>query len=376
MRFAGASSIKSSLLNLYVSLRTLTVFKINKKKIKVALSNGFLQRRRTMKKFILSVLSLVCVQMLDPVAVHAQSVWTPSQNVEIIVPAGPGGANDLTGRLVQRILQDGKLVNQSISVVNRPGGGHSIGLAYLNRREGDGHSLMVETMTMLVNALTGKLKVRHTDVTPLAVLYKDYIAVTVPKDSPIKNGRDFIERLKTDPASLSIAISSAIANSNHLAIGLVARNAGADVRKMKIVVFNSGQETMTALLGGHVDAVAGPATVAAQHLINGKVRVVGITAPRRMSGPMAEVPTFGEQGSPAVMANWRSIVGPKGMTPQQIAYWDQVLAKMVETDAYKKEVERNLSDPDYMRAAEARKYWDEQYAEIGSLLNALGLSGK
>lgn len=326
-----------------------------------------------MKKFVLSVLSLVCVQMLDTVAVHAQSAWSPSQNVEIIVPAGAGGANDLTGRLVQRILQDGKLVDQNISVVNKKGGGHSIGLAYLNQREGDGHYLMVETMTMLVNELTGKLKVRHTDVTPLAVLYKDYIAISVLKDSPIKTGRDFIERLKSDPASFSIALSSAIANSNHLAVGLVARNAGADVKKIKIVVFNSGQETMTALLGGHVDAVAGPATVAARHLLNGKVRVLGITAPRRMSGPMAEVPTFSEQGSPAVMANWRSIVGPKGMTPQQIAYWDQVLAKMVEADAYKKEVERNLSDPDYMRAAEARKYWDEQHAEIGSLLTALGL---
>lgn len=326
-----------------------------------------------MKKSALSIMLLACVQVLEAGTVHAQSAWSPSQNVEIIVPAGAGGANDLTGRLVKRILEDRKLVDPTITVVNKKGGGHSIGLAYLNQHVGDGHYVMVETMTMLVNELTGKLNVRHTDVTPLAVLYKDYIAISVRKDSPIKTGRDFVQRLKSDPASLSIALSSALANPNHLAIGLVARNAGAEVKKVKIVVFNSGQETVTALLGGHVDAVAGPATIAAQHMRNGTVRVVGITAPRRMSGPLAEVPTFGEQGAPAIMANWRSIVGPKGMAPPQIAFWDQAFAKMVQADAYKKEVERNLSDPEYMNAAEAKKFWDDQHAEIGTLLTELGL---
>lgn len=326
-----------------------------------------------MKQLIFSILSLVCIQMLGAVAVHAQSVWMPSRNVEIIVPAGPGGSNDGTGRLVMRIMQDEKLVDQSMSVVNKSGGGHSIGLAYLNQHTGDGHRVMVETMTMLVNELTGKLKVRHTDITPLAVLYRDYIAISVQKDSSIKTGRDFVQRMKSENAPLRIALSSALANSNHLAIGLVARNAGADIKKIRIVVFNSGQETMTALLGGHVDAVAGPATIAAQHLRNGSIRVVGITAPRRMGGPMAEVPTFGEQGVPAVMANWRSIVGPKGMAPPQIEFWDKAIGKMVQTDEYKKQVERDLADPQYMNAAEAKKFWDDQHAEIGTLLTELGL---
>src|SRR5687768_10560386 len=57
---------------------------------------------------------------------HSQSAWRPTQNVEIIVPAAAGGANDLTGRLVQRIMHDAKLVPVNVNVVNRPGGGHSI----------------------------------------------------------------------------------------------------------------------------------------------------------------------------------------------------------------------------------------------------------
>lgn len=327
-----------------------------------------------MKRIAATLLSMVCAANLLIPQVHAQATWSPSQNVEIIAPAAAGGANDQTARLVQRILQAGKQVGQSITVINKPGGGHSIGLAYLSQHVGDANYLMIETITMVVNEITGKLKVSHADITPLAVLYKDYIAISVREDSPLKTGKDFIERLKKDPASLSIALSSAIANANHLAAGLVAKNGGAEARKMKIVVFNSGSETMTSLLGGHVDVVAGPANLAARHLSGGKIRVLGITAPQRLGGPLAQVPTFGEQGIPAVMANWRSVIGPKGMTPAQIAYWDQALAKMVQADEYKKEVERNLADPEYMGAAAARKYWDEQYAELKVLLTDLGLT--
>ncbi|MEQ1772600.1 MAG: tripartite tricarboxylate transporter substrate binding protein [Burkholderiales bacterium] len=317
----------------------------------------------------------VCVAFLGGAAVvRAQPGWKPTQNVEIIAPAAAGGANDQTARLVHRLLQDAQLVPQSMSVINKPGGGHSIGLAYLNRRPGDAHNLMVETSTMLVNELTGKLNVRHTDITPIAVLYKDYITISVRADSPLKTGRDFIARLKSDPGTLSIALSSALANSNHLAAALIARSAGADVRKMKIVVFNSGAETMTALMGGHVDAVAGPAVLAARHAPEGKIRVLGVTAPQRLGAVLAQVPTFNEQGAPAVMANWRSVIGPKGMTAAQITYWDQALAKIVQADDYKKEVERNLADSEYLGATAARKYWDAQYAELKGLLNELGLS--
>ena len=307
---------------------------------------------------------------------HAQpapATWSPTQNVEIIVPAAAGGANDLTGRLVQRIMQDAKLLPVVANVVNKPGGGHSIGLAYLNQRAGDGHYLMVETGTMLVNEITGKLNVRHADITPIAVLYRDFVGITVRADSPIRTGRDFIERLKKDPGSLSIALSSALANANHLAAAMVAKNGGVDVKKMKIVVFNSGSETMAALMGGHVDVVAGPANLAARHLPEGRIRVIGLAAPKRLGGALAQVPTFGEQGIPGVLANWRSIIGPKNMPPVQLTYWDQVFTKVVQAEDYRKEVERNLADPIYLGSREARKFWDREYEELKGLIADLGL---
>lgn len=330
--------------------------------------------KTAMKKFAIGLFSACVLAASAAQMAHAQALWKPSQNIEIIAPAAAGGANDQTARLVQRLLQDAQVTPYPMSVVNKPGGGHSIGLAYLNRRPGDAHNLMVETSTMLVNELTGKLNVRHSDITPIAVLYKDYITISVRADSPLKTGRDFMARLKSDPATLSVALSSALANSNHLAAALVAKQIGADVRRMKIVVFNSGAETMTALLGGHVDVVAGPAALAARHMPEGKIRVLGVTAPQRLGAVMAPVPTFNEQGATAVMANWRSVIGPRGMTAPQVAFWDQALAKIVQAEDYKKEVERNLADAEYLGAAAARKYWDVQYAELKVLLSELGLT--
>jgi putative tricarboxylic transport membrane protein len=232
---------------------------------------------------------------------------------------------------------------------------------------------MVETGTMLVNEITGKLNVRHADITPIAVLYRDFVGITVRADSPIKTGRDFIERLKKDPGSLSIALSSAIANANHLAAAMLAKNGGVDVKRMKIIVFNSGSETMTALMGGHVDVVAGPANLAARLLPEGKIRVIGLAAPQRLGGSLAHVPTFAEQGVPGVIANWRSIIGPKNMAPAQLAYWDQVFARVVQSEDYRKEVERNLADPIYLGSREARKFWDREYDDLKGLISELGL---
>jgi putative tricarboxylic transport membrane protein len=324
-----------------------------------------------MKRTFLAGITLFALAGMLTGAAHGQSAWSPKQNVEIIVPAAPGGVNDEIGRVLQRVLQAGKMASTSVNVVNKPGGGHTIALAYLNQHPNDGHYLMVETISMLVNEITGRLKVRYTEVTPLALLYTDYIAISVRADSPIKDGRDLAERLKKDAGAFSIALSSTLANANHLATAKIVKIVGGDVKKLRIVVFNSGAETMTALLGGHVDIVAGPAVLTGN--FRGKIRVLGVSAPQRLTGALADAPTFVEQGVNAVMSNWRSIIGPKGMTAEQIAFWDQALGKMVETDEYKRMVERDSAVPTYLPSAKARSYYEAQHKELTELLGALGL---
>jgi putative tricarboxylic transport membrane protein len=92
-----------------------------------------------------------------------------------------------------------------------------------------------------------------------------------------------------------------------------------------------------------------------------------------MSGPYAGTPTWTEQGFRAVMDTWRGVIGPRGLSAEQVAYWDQVLAKAVATDTWKREVERNTWVANYLTSAQTRKLFDADYAEFKVLMTELGL---
>src|SRR3990172_9455448 len=128
--------------------------------------------------------------------------WSPQRNVEIVVGSAPGGSNDKTARQVERILTEKKLVNATLTVVNKPGGGSSIAFTYVNQRAGDGHTLLIGTTALLSNHIVGLSKLSYQDFTPIASLFNDYVVFAVNAESPIKTGKDLAERLKKDPNSV------------------------------------------------------------------------------------------------------------------------------------------------------------------------------
>ena len=89
---------------------------------------------------------------------------------------------------------------------------------------------------------------------------------------------------------------------------------------------------------------------------------------------MADVPTWKELGHDVVFSSWRSMIGPKAMTPEQIAYWDAVVRKMIATEDWKKDLQKNLWISNYLNSADSRKFLDAQYAEIRTILTELGLA--
>jgi putative tricarboxylic transport membrane protein len=300
-------------------------------------------------------------------AAHGADAWKPSSKVEIVVPAGPGGANDQLGRTMGKVLADLKLVDVPITVVNKPGGGHVYALSYVNQHPG-GDTVMVETVDFLTNYITGKSSASWDDITPLAILLSDYISISVNAASPYRTGKDFIEALKRDPSSISIALSSARANPNHIAAALVGLAGGVDVSKLNIVVFHSGTETLTELMGGHVQAVSGPAFLAGRMLANHKIRILGVASPKRLPGALAGVPTWREQGYDAIATNWRGVIGPKGMTDAQKAFWDHAFSKMTASKEWQDALKKTLSESTYMASAEALDYFKSQYAVFKPVL--------
>jgi putative tricarboxylic transport membrane protein len=322
-------------------------------------------------------LSRCAAVMLAGVAAlsHAQlPAWRPERTVEIVVPAAAGGSIDGTARLIHRVLQSNRVVDAPVIVVNKPGGGGSIATNYLDQRAGDGHCLLTSTMSIMTNHILGRSATTYTDYTPLATLFSEYMTLVVKPDSPLKTAGDIQERLRKDPQSLSIAIGVAVGATNHLTVALLAKEMGVDVKKLRTVVTQTNAQALTAVMGGHIDIASLSAGAAVNAAQQGQLRIIGVTSDKRGDGPLASVPTWKEQGVDVVFANVRLLLGPKGLSAAQTAYWDAALAKIVATSDWKKEVERNEAIPDYAGSKESAQRMALLYAQLKSALVDAGLA--
>jgi putative tricarboxylic transport membrane protein len=316
---------------------------------------------------------LAAAALLAAGAACAQG-WSPQRNVEIVVGSAPGGSNDKTARTVERILVANKLVNITITVVNKPGGGSNIAFTYVSQRPPDGHTLMVGTPGLLTNHINGSSPLSYADFTPIASLFNDYTVFAVNADSPIKTGKDLIARLKKDPKSVAIGFATTIGSFQHVAAALLMKAVGGNPRDLKVVAFKGSAEAVTNLLGGHLDLVTTAAGNAAPHVAVGRLRVVAAAAPNRLGGALADIPTWKEQGVDLVWGGWRAIMGPKGLSPAQIAYWEGVLRKATEYPEWKADLEKNFWSDDFVTGAQLRKDLEKDYANMKAVLVDLGLA--
>jgi putative tricarboxylic transport membrane protein len=305
----------------------------------------------------------------------AAADWKPDKRaVEVVIPNAPGGGNDRIMRLVVKIAQEQKLVDVPMNIIHKPGAGVVMGMNYLNQHPGDASYIGIVSATLLGDYVSGRSPIGPADVMPIAQLFTEYVAFAVKPDSSLKTGKDLMARLKVDPGSVSTSISGGIGNHNYIALALVARVVGADVKKLKVVVYNSGADSNIAAMGGHVDMVISPAATVLPHVQGGKLRFLAIAAPRRLAGAFADVPVWKELGANAVLSNWRTVVGPRGMTPQQIAYWENVLARVVESDEWKQMLEKWQVTSEFLKSAEARNQLKADHDELRGIMAELGLT--
>jgi putative tricarboxylic transport membrane protein len=305
--------------------------------------------------------------------VHAQSAWRPEKPVEIIVPTGAGGINDLNARLIQKTLQDAKLVPTPVLIMNKPGGNQSLAVVYLNQHPADPHYLLYSTATLFTNQLAGVSPVRYSDLTPLALLLVDYTVVTVSAKSPLKSMRDLVAKLKADPESISFGLVSR-GGPNHLAVAQAMRSAGIDPKKLKLVVFKTNAESLTAVIGGHIQAVVSSVSAALPQVEAGNARMLGIAAAQRQGGSLANLPTMREQGIDATgISNWRGILAAKDLTAPQIAFWGDALARVTSTAEWKQQLDHNNLESRFMRSREFSAWLDNEYAATRAVMADLGL---
>jgi len=315
-------------------------------------------------------LSLAALLAVGAPISQAQS-WKPERTVEMVVFAAPGGGNDKAARYLHRIWQETKLVDAI--VVNKVGGGGAVAYSYTSQKIGDGNTIAIAQAGLVTNHITGRSPLSLNDITVLPYIGTEAVALAVRTESPYKTLKEFVAQLKKDPSSLSISVGSTRGAVNHFTIALLAKAAGVDPKQLKILVFGGGSESVTNLLGGHIDAMVQAANNAIPHAQAGKMRVLAMSLPQR-SASLPEAPTFREQGFDVVMDGWYAFIGPKGMTPAQVAYWDATFAKTVQAEDWKKFTSTTGWEWGYKNSRDTLAYIKDEYDQSKALLIELGLA--
>jgi putative tricarboxylic transport membrane protein len=266
-----------------------------------------------------------------PLMAQAQTPppWKPTQTITYGIGVAPGGSVDLYARGIKNALETLNLVNGQIIVTdNKPGAGGLIALQQLQRSRGNAHNLGTFHTGSLAGQVTGILKADMREFVPVAMLVEETTLVAVRTDSPFKTAKDLVAALKRDPGSVKIAVAPLKGLNTHLAIAKPLKVAGIDITKLTVVPFRSSADSMSALLGGHVDVVSATGPTVVPMAQAGKVRMLVSAAPVRGTGPLAAVPTWREQGCGRRLRELQRRAAAPAVDAEQIRFWEQALRQV------------------------------------------------
>jgi len=299
---------------------------------------------------------------------HTQAKY-PSKNIEVVVPFAPGGGTDNMMRMITAIIDENKWSPMPMNVNNRAGGSGTVGFSYLISKKGDSHVIAGATPMIVSGKLQGRLPGSHRDaMTVLMIVAIDELMLSVRTDSPYKTLEDFIAAARAKPGQLTVG-GTGTQNEDHIFAHLLEEKAKI---KLKYVPFNSGGEATAALMGGHIDAgIMNPNEIVAQ-VEAGKAKNLAVAAHKRMPGA-PDIPTFEEKGYPFFWEQMRGVVGPAGMAPEAIAWWQDTLKKVTSSKKWQDDyIKPNLLTPTTWTGEEANKYLDGLTSSYEGALAAIG----
>jgi putative tricarboxylic transport membrane protein len=302
-----------------------------------------------------------------------ENAWRPSREIELVAGTPPGGGQDRPARALIEVLAAHRLLDQPVKLTNIPGRGGGNAWDYLRRHNGDPHVLAINSPTIISNRLLGVSTTDYSDLTPLANLYTEYPIFIMRADSPIADVAELVRRLKADTAAVRISLATAVGNPNHIALARLTRHAGGDVKALKIDVFDSARYAIAHLIEGKADLGVITAVSAVPELTAGALRTVTLSAPLRLGGLFAGVPTLKESGVDCAVGMWRGIVAAGGIARDAVAFWDRTLAAATATPEWQAELAKKYWANTFMAGAAEQAFLDEERAVMTGALGDLGL---
>jgi putative tricarboxylic transport membrane protein len=303
----------------------------------------------------------------------AGSGWRPSREIELVAGTPPGGGQDRLARALIEVLSAHRLLDQTVKLTNIAGRGGGNAWDYLRKHNGDPHVLAINSPTIISNKLLGVSATDYSDLTPLANLYTEYPIFIVRADSSIADVAELMRRLKADAGAVRISLATAIGNPNHIALARLTSDAGGDVKALKIDVFDSARYAIAHLIEGNAELGVITAVSAVPELTAGTLRCVTLSAPQRLGGLFADVPTLMESGITCKVGMWRGIIAAGGIPPAAAAFWTAMLAAATATKEWQAELEKKYWANTFAAGREDLAFLDDERVVMTSALGDLGL---
>lgn len=279
----------------------------------------------------------------------------PAKNVKIIVPFSPGGGVDVTCRMISE-LGPKYLNGKKIVVENMPGGGAVIGQTFVSRAKPDGYTVLGFTSSVVNNPMTKKTSYTHESFQTVAMYCFDPEVIVVPKDSPFKTLKEFLDKAKTDEISMATAGYS---SSHHIAAMMLEARIGV---KFGYIHNSSSAMQIQQLMGGHVQAGIMSFGEASGYQKDGSLRILGIMESDRPKD-FPEVETFKENGIDMVWGPFRGLAVPKA-TPAEVVAVLETAFKGIINDPIFRERMAKAGYPVVYRSAKDFETYVDNVAEV------------
>ena len=291
--------------------------------------------------------------------------------VDVMVPAGPGGGWDTTARQAMQAMSDAGIETAGVNYTNKGGAAGTIGLAeFVAGNEGNENGLIFMGAIMVGGIELNKSPVKLDQTTPIARLTNEYDAIVVAPESEFKTIDDFVAALKADPGAVPVGGGSA-GGIDHIALALIAKDQGVDVSKINYIAQASGAETVAGVIGGSLKAGISGVSEFREFIEAGRLRVLAVTSPERLPG--VDAPTLKEAGIDVEIGNWRGVLGAPGMSAEARQQWIERFDKLHGSDQWKQTLETQGWEDAYMSGDEFSGFLTSEGERMIGVLKDVGL---
>ncbi len=317
------------------------------------------------------VRALIGVIALAALAGVAAAQDYPTRPITLVAPFPPGGVADLTARPVAAALE--KVLKNPVGVVNKTGAAGAVGMQYVATSRPDGYTLLLALSSISIIPEADKIFGRPPAFTveqfaPIALVSADPTILVVLAESPWKTAKEFIEDAQKRPGQISYS-SSGVYGTLHMAMALLEH--GASV-KLRHVPYSGAGPALTAILGGHVDALASGPAVVLPHIKAGKLRALAGWGDKRVAA-LPEVPTFKELGYPdAEFYIWAGVFAPKGTPEPVLAKLRDAVRQAVNDPEFKGAMEKLETPIAFKQGEEFQRFFDADARRLAAGVQRVG----